>query len=84
MVRRRGSWEDLERVGGERVDVDRDRRQRDARGAVGEALGVGGVAGVERSLACGSDDRDAAVEDVGWGEEREARVVMVVIVPAEE
>jgi hypothetical protein len=83
-VGRGSGWKDQERVGGERVDVDGAGRQRDERRAVGEALGVGGVGDVERSLACGGDDRDASEEDVGRREEREARVMMVVVVPAEE
>jgi len=42
------------------------------------------VCGVERGLAYGGDLGDAAVEDIGWGEQGEARVVMVVVVPGEE
>ena len=68
-----GGCKDLQGIGGERIDRDRGGRQRDAWRAVREALGAGGVGNVERSLACGSDERDAAVEDVGRGEEREAR-----------
>ena len=42
------------------------------------------VCGVERGLAYGGDLGDAAVEDIGWSEQGEARMVMVVVVPGEE
>ena len=64
--------------------MDGDGRQPDARRAVGEALRVRTVRGVECGLACRRDLGDAAVEDVGRGEQGQARVVMVVVVPAEE
>ena len=64
--------------------MDRRGWQRDAWRAVSEALGGGGVGEVERDLADGRDDGHAPEEDIGGREEREARVVMVVVVPAEE
>jgi len=48
-----GGWKDRERVGGERIDVDRGGRQRDAWSAVSEALGVRAIREVERNLAQG-------------------------------
>ena len=81
---RRGGWKDQERVSSERVDVDRGGWQRDAWRAVREALGGRGVREVERDLARGGDHLHAPEEDVGGREEREARVVMVVVVPAEK
>ena len=42
------------------------------------------VCGVERGLSYGGDLGDAAVEDIGWSEQGEARMVMVVVVPGEE
>jgi len=46
---------------------------------VREALGVRGVAGIERSLASGSYGLYAAVEDIGGREECEAGVVVLVM-----
>src|SRR4051812_18615798 len=66
------------------VDVHGDRRQRHARRPVGEALWMRAVCGVERGLAYSGDLGDAAVEDIGWCEQGEARVVMLVVVPGEE
>ena len=50
------------------VDVHGFGRQVDARGAVGEPLGVGLVGAVKGGLADGADLVDARVEDVGWCE----------------
>ena len=64
--------------------MDGCRRQPDGGGAVGEALGVSGEGVVESGLTDRAYLLDAAVEDVGGGEEGQADVVMVVVVPAEE
>ena len=64
--------------------MDRVGGQRGARRAVREALGVLGVRGIEGGLARGADGLDATEEDVGGREEREARVMVLVVVPAEE
>ena len=49
-----------------------------------EALRMDAVGGIERELAHGAHRIDATEEDVGRGEEGEAGVVMLVVVPAEE
>ena len=79
-----GRRRDAERLCDEGVDVNRGRRHRDARRAVREPLGVRVVRGVERGLAHGADFFDASEEDVGWREEREAGMMMLVVVPAKE
>jgi hypothetical protein len=45
---------------------------------------VGVVGAVERGLAQGANGVDAAEEDVGGREEREASVMKLVVVPAED
>ena len=71
-------------AGSEGVDADLGGRQQDTRRAVREALGMGGVRGVERGLADDAHLLDAAEEDVGRGEQGEVGVVVLVVVPAEE
>lgn len=75
---------DSESPCGERVDVDLGGRHRDVRRAVGETVGMGCVGGIERALAGGAHLLDMPVEHVSGREEREAGVVMLVVVPAEE
>ena len=70
--------------GFERVDMHAGGRQRRPWRAVGEALGVQGVRRVERRLAHGVHRRHAAEEHLGWREEREAGMLVLVVVPAEE
>jgi hypothetical protein len=50
----------------------------------GEALWTCGIGGVESGLPSGAHGLDATVEDVGGRKKREARVVMLVVVPTEE
>jgi hypothetical protein len=45
---------------------------------------VGLISHVERGLSDGADLLDAPEEDVGGSEERETRVVMLIVVPPEE
>src|SRR5215212_3146360 len=71
-------------VDGQRIDGHRGRRHSHRRWAVRKAFRMRGVGGVESELATGGDVSDAAIEYVGWCEERKARVLVNVIIPAEE
>ena len=75
-----GLWQDAEGLCGEGVNVHRGGRHRDSRRAVRESLGMSVVRGVGRALAGGADDFDAVEEDISWGEEREAGMMVLVVV----
>lgn len=66
------------------VDVDRVGRQVGDRGAVDEAFGVKGVGEGEGVVADCGELFDAAVVDRRRGEEGEATVAVLVVVPGEE
>ena len=52
--------------------------------AVHEAFGVDEISGVEDLLALGDDDRGATVMKSGRGEEADAGMVVLFVVPVEE
>ena len=79
-----GGAADVHGVAGERVDVDGRWGPGHTRRSAREALGVRGEGRVERGLALRGDELHAVVEDLARREEREAGVVMVVVVPREE
>ena len=67
-----------------RVDPGCARQFRRGGRLADEALGVGGVGGVEDLGALGPDGRGVAVVDVGGGVQAEPAVAVVVVVPGEE
>lgn len=73
--------------GGARIDgVDGDdgRREWKRRAAVDEALGMGLISDVEGRSSLGGDRLHSAEEDVGRCEKSEARLTVLMGVPAEE
>jgi len=67
-----------------RVDPGRARQFRRGGRLADEALGVGGVGGVQDLGALGPDGGGVSVVDVGGGVQAEPAVMMLVVVPAEE
>src|SRR5678815_4947945 len=66
------------------VDPGSWRRRLLGRSAAHEALGMRGVGGVEHALPRGDDGGRATVVHVGGMHEREADVVVLVVVPGDE